>query len=1688
MKKILLPIFILLSFVGISQTNNSWIDYNKTYYKFKVAATGLYRVSQSALSSIGLSNTSADQFQLWRNGEEVRLYTTSVNGPLASSGYIEFWGEMNDGKKDTKLYLNPDYQLSDHYSLETDTAAYFLTVNSAGNNLRFRDAANNTAANTLSPEPFFMNTAGVYFKEGISLGFAQVVGEYVYSSSYDKGEGWSSGGIAAGSGNGLSKIIEDLNMDPSGPNASFKIAATGGSSNNRHIRVKFFNTVVLDTAMDFFDYIKKQVDNIPLSAFPNNNYLPVLIENTSSTTNDYMGVAFFEVKYPSKFIFNNKKNFYFELPSSSIGNYLEIDKFNYGSTPPVLLDIITGQRYTGDISIPGKVKFALPASSLSLQKFILISEDASNVSTVSNITQRNFINYSLANNQGDYLIISNKVLYNNGSGQNYVDQYRAYRSSQQGGSYKAKVYDIDQLNDQFGYGIKQHPSSVKDFLQFAKANFTQVPKYAFIIGKGVSYYDYSFIQNHAIADKLNLIPTFGYPASDIRLASPYNSLVPDIPIGRLSVVNGDEVNSYLLKMQQYEQAQQSTSQTVADKGWMKNIIHVIGGKDSSENDLFNYYMGGYKQIIEDTFYGAKVETFAKSSSASVQLVANQRIEELFHEGTSMLTYFGHSSASTLAFNLNTPEGYDNQGKYPFFNVNGCVAGNNYIADSLRLDGTMSLSEKYVLTNQRGSIGFLASSHLGIPIFLNTYQRELYSEMSVRSYGSSIGNIIRNTIKDVGGNDPDLDFFVRMHAEEMNLHGDPALKINYQPKPDYVIEDPMVKISPSFISVAENNFTVNINMLNTGKAINDSIVLEVKQVYPSGSNQIIYRKKIKAFYYADSLKLTVPIIATRDKGLNKLIITIDADNKVDEQSELNNSVTKDFYVFEDEAKPSYPYNYAIINVNNQKLFASTANPFSISKQYAMEIDTTELFNSPVKVIKTITAAGGVLEFDPGFIYSDSTVYYWRVAVVPASGDYHWTNFSFIYLSNSIPGSNQSHYYQHLKSDTVDISLAANRKWKYASVLNTIKANNGVFPTAYKTADDFKVLVNGSDITRSACNISTIVFNVLDPITLKPMKNIFGGTEGLYGSDPVCVNDLRINNFQYNLLNADKRKKAIAFLDIVPDGSIVVVRNISGTTQASSTYASDWLADTTSFGSGYSLYQRLKSQGFAEVDSFNRPRAFIFMYQKNTPAFNPQWVFSTGISDKIDLTVNATTPDSLGYITSPKFGPAKQWKQMHWRGSSEEANSADNPTIDIIGVDNNDVETPLIKVDKNSQDVDISSIDANKYPYVKLRMRNIDSVTLTPYQLNYWRVNYQPVPEGAVAPNLFFTTKDTLDLGDKLNLGIAFKNISQSAFDSLTVKVIVIDRNNISHVITLPKQKALVSGDTLVLKYQIDTKDYAGLNTLYVEFNPDNNQPEQYHFNNFLYRNFFVKGDNYNPLLDVTFDGVHILNRDIVSARPHILIKLKDESKYIALNDTSLLKVQIRFPDGSIKTYKFDNDTLKFTPANLANGENTATLDFSPLLHGEDDEYTLIVTGKDASANKAGEIEYQVAFRVISKPMISNLLNYPNPFTTSTAFVFTVTGTQPPQNMRIQILTVTGKIVREITSNELGPVHIGRNITDFKWDGTDQYGQKLGNGVYLYRVLTNLNGKTLEKFKDTDDNTDQYFTKGYGKMYLMNTNKY
>jgi hypothetical protein len=1696
MKRILLLVLLICSgfFIKAQVYNNEWIDYSKTYYKFKVGVTGLYRISQATLSSVGLDNASAENFQLWRNGREIPLYTSVPTGTLGSSDYIEFWGEMNDGKPDNQLYLNPDYQLNDHWSLQTDTASYFLTVNPSTTNKRLINTTNDIAGNTLSPEPYFIYTLGNYLKGKINTGNAQKVQEsYVYSSAYDKDEGYTSGDIAAGGK--FSVTHSNLRIYAAGPDPTISINAAGNAVNQRSFRVTINGTQVVQQTMDYYDYVKFQT-SFPLSVIGTGTAL-VNVINDGTGAADRMVVAQYEITYPRLFNFDNLKKFYFKLAANTNGNYLEITNFNRGSAAPVLYDITNGKRYVADISSPTLIKIALEPSSVD-RELVLVSEDNSNVNFVTGLEMRNFINYGQPDKQGDYLIISNPVLYNGSNGSNPVEEYRLYRSSPAGGSYTARVYDIDQLIDQFAFGIKSHPYSIKNFILYALNNYSIPPKFVFLIGKGVNYVEYRNNESSAVQttkdnlNKLNLVPTYGYPASDNLLSCYFTSstpnTIPSVPIGRLSVIFPDEITVYLDKVKEYEATQATSSPLIADKAWMKNVVHVIGADDEALQAILDQIMGYYKDIISDTLYGGHVTTFDKLTTTVGDQIKSDELKKLFQEGLSIILYFGHSSSSTLEFNLDNPTAYDNQGKYPIFIALGCNAGNLYTFDQTRLLTRNSISENFVLTPGRGSVAFLATTSLGIVQYLDIFNTSNYRSISFAKYGHSIGEIMQEAIRRSFDVTTQFDYYARVHCEQISLNGDPALKYNTQQKPDYVIEDPLVKISPSFVSVDETSFKLDAQMLNMGKAVDSNIVIEVKRTYPNGLTQVIQRDTIPGIRYADSISLKIPIIGNRDVGLNRITITIDADNRVDELYETNNTITKDIFIYDDAAKPIYPYNFSIVNKQNIKLAASTANPFAPLSKYNIEIDTTELFNSPLKLATAINSVGGVLEFSPNMTFVDSTVYYWRVAQIPAQGEPKWSTFSFIYLANSDAGFNQSHYFQHLKSDLQKMELdSMNRTWKFDSMANKVSIKNAVFPTAATQQKDFTVSVNDNDIIGGGCTAKSLIINVFDGRSFKPMQNIYSGGKGLYNSlNSACHGGTEYN---FEFLNSDSasRRNAYDFLkNIVPDGSLVVIRGNVASTDAANVYPPTWKAqDQPRYGVGNTLYDLLISSGFADLDSFNRARAYSFVYQKNNPNFQPQSVFTQGNFDKILQNVNFTTPDTLGYITSPIFGPAKQWKQLHWRGSSQDATTGDNPTIDVYGVDAIGNETLLYPgIDQSSQDFDLSAVSAATYPYLRLKMRNVDTANYTPYQLGYWRVNYLPVPEGAIAPNISFQMDTTADVGQPINFRIAFKNVSDLPFDSLKVKLIVTDRNNVQNVIPISRQKPLIPDDTLIINTIINTRTLPGINNLYVDFNPDNDQPEQYLLNNFAYKSFYIKPDSLNPLLDVTFDGQHILNNDIVSSKPHILIKLKDEAKWMALTDTSLLTLKVRYPDGSLHNFYFSSlDTLQFTPAGPPpTNDNTASINFLPYFR-DDGEYELIITGKDESNNKAGAFEYRIAFEIINKPMISNMLNYPNPFTTSTAFVFTLTGSEVPQNIKIEIMTITGKIVREITKDELGPLHIGRNITEFKWDGTDQYGQKLGNGIYLYRVVTNLNGKSLDKYKASGDNTDKYFNKGYGKMYLM-----
>jgi len=170
-------------------------------------------------------------------------------------------------------------------------------------------------------------------------------------------------------------------------------------------------------------------------------------------------------------------------------------------------------------------------------------------------------------------------------------------------------------------------------------------------------------------------------------------------------------------------------------------------------------------------------------------------------------------------------------------------------------------------------------------------------------------------------------------------------------------------------------------------------------------------------------------------------------------------------------------------------------------------------------------------------------------------------------------------------------------------------------------------------------------------------------------------------------------------------------------------------------------------------------------------------------------------------------------------------------------------------------------------------------------------------------------------------------------------------------------------------------------------------------------------------------------------------------------------------------------MEWIPADVSNKKFKILYDSQFQLDGT---YRLLVQGVDKSGNISGDFQYDIEFEVDHNSSITHLTNYPNPFSTRTQFVFTLTGARIPDQLTIQIMTVTGKVVREITKDELGPIRIGRNITDYAWDGNDEFGDRLANGVYLYRVIVKIDGEDVEH---RETGADRFFTKEFGKMYLI-----
>src|SRR5690606_22309319 len=124
------------------------------------------------------------------------------------------------------------------------------------------------------------------------------------------------------------------------------------------------------------------------------------------------------------------------------------------------------------------------------------------------------------------------------------------------------------------------------------------------------------------------------------------------------------------------------------------------------------------------------------------------------------------------------------------------------------------------------------------------------------------------------------------------------------------------------------------------------------------------------------------------------------------------------------------------------------------------------------------------------------------------------------------------------------------------------------------------------------------------------------------------------------------------------------------------------------------------------------------------------------------------------------------------------------------------------------------------------------------------------------------------------------------------------------------------------------------------------------------------------------------------------------------------------------------------------------------------HNLKITAWDG-ANNAGTA--MLEFRVVGdeKLVLKNVLNYPNPFTTSTCFWFDHNRPGEELTVQIQIFTISGKLIRTLKNTIFST---GNRSKEIFWDGRDDFGQKLGRGVYIYSITVQTgDGKLARKME-------------------------
>ncbi|MDC0230591.1 C25 family cysteine peptidase [Aureispira] len=1264
---------------------NEWINHGQSYYKMKIAEDGFYHLDKQVLNRDieNFDQIPAQQLQLFCMGEQIPLYVHAPNGIVE---YLEFYAEGNKGHFDINLYKNPHHHFNPSYSLITDTASYFLTWSTSPSQ-QYQNQSSDFN-NLPQKETYFMYKSEKSYFDTWNKGlYHKIAGTDLSKGSFDCGEGYGSPftkqkTVNIKSPHALNLIYTNATINIRGYSSSYQYHQLKVTVNNSNYNFPPY----------YSDSLYSIDINVPSNTI-NNSITNIDIAGTINSM-DLHSISRVSLRYPRSYNFEGKSTFKFELQASSNKRYLEINNFDGGPnmSQNVFLYDITNKLRIHCFWDGSMVRAVLPASTTTCQ---LIMVNVLKTRTIHYLTKTHFENYTFA--RGNFVVITHPSLFNDSEGNNPIHDYCTYRAST---GEVPSIHSVLELYDQFSYGISGHPMAIKNFAAYINLHWQNIkPKNIFLIGKGRIY---NSIRNSVQTN--NLVPTFGSPPSDNLLLAPIDSDIPIIPVGRLAATNGDDVRIYLNKIKQLEHNAKN-SVDYKNQHWRKQIIHLGGGANPNEQSLFKNYLSNLRTLVNDGKSGSNVNLFSKSNLEHTSIPNSKKIDSLINNGVSMITFFGHGSTKSFDYYLNTPDYYNNKSKYPLILALGCYNGTVFEQDKL-------MSENFIFQKDAGASSYISFVNAVFAHCANTVSEQFYTHCHTDMYGQGIGAIVQQTLIDLSDRINYSDMY-QLTSNYLILHGDPALKLHYKNSPDYFISPSTISTLPQNITNNLQNFKLVIDVHNWGTYEDTTLRIKVIRTHPLGSIDTSYIN-LESPKAQKRVEIIIPINGYEDLGLNKFSIFVDDDNRITElpagRAEENNIVLEyQVQVGNAQATAIYPKDFAIINDTALTLKATTTNAFENNHIWSVELDTTNTFDSPVLITKTINTNNNIIEWSPSISLKNKQVYYWRVKSENiqrlTSG---WSENSFIYIANATSeGWNQSHVYQYHKNNfnKINVSDDNNRPFHFIPSTYEISIKTGFIPDALN-ANDLALFQNGSKVDKCRCSSKNGVYAaVFDPQTLTFWT--LAGNTSQYGA----INCDAAGRTAYAFLfetntSAGQQNLSEFVLNTIPADHIVILYTLNNG------FGGGWKSDLVNY---------LKNKGATKINDYiisdgNIPYAVSFKKNNSYPCLSE----GIGTSKQSIVNINNTAKQEWheGSMTSPLIGPAQYWHELEWKTTSMEA-QADSVSVDVLGINLYGETTVLYNNLINSR-INLSSIDPTSYPYLQLKINNEDKQNRTPAKLDYWRV--------------------------------------------------------------------------------------------------------------------------------------------------------------------------------------------------------------------------------------------------------------------------------------------------------------------------------------------------------------------------------